>query len=179
MSVSPSTPSMLLDLLEHSPGGRIAIILPEQNLSVTYGALRSQVWAVAEQLAAAGVGRGDRVGIALPNGLPMIVSFLAASAAGTAAAMTPTYKEDEFRFYLEDTAARVLILPPDKTDGTDAARRAAGGGVPVCGIELAGAGSSTLSGGTAPRSCAPAAVDDVALVLHTSGSSGRPKRVPL
>src|ERR1700738_2479065 len=115
MTVSPSTPSTLLDLLEHSPAGKTAIILPEQNLSVTYGALRSQVWAMAEQLAAAGVGRGDRVGIALPNGLPLIVSFLAASAAGTAAPLNPAYKEDEFRFYLEDTAARVLILAADET----------------------------------------------------------------
>src|SRR3984893_4298480 len=157
MSVSPSTPSMLLDLLEHSPGGRIAIILPEQNLRVTYGALRSQVRAVAEQLAAAGVGRGDRVGIALPNGLPMIVSFLAASVAGTAAPLNPAYREDEFRFYLEHTAARVLILPPDKTDGTDRARRAAGDGVPVLGIEMDAAGTVKLTGVTGRRSAPPPA----------------------
>src|ERR1700730_4271900 len=136
MSVSPSTPSMLLDLLEHSPGGRIAIILPEQNLRVTYGALRSQVRAVAEQLAAAGVGRGDRVGIALPNGLPMIVSFLAASVAGTAAPLNPAYKEDEFRFYLEDTAARVLSVPAGKADGAHTARRGAGDRVPILGIDM-------------------------------------------
>jgi acyl-CoA synthetase (AMP-forming)/AMP-acid ligase II len=179
MSVSPAT---LLDLLEHSPAGKTAIILPEQNLSVTYGALRSQVRAVAEQLAAAGVGRGDRVGIALPNGLPMIVSFLAASAAGTAAPLNPAYKEDEFRFYLEDTAARVLILPPDKTGGTDPARRAAGDAVPVLGIEMDAAGTVKLTGVTGRRSVPPSAVDpvdNVALVLHTSGSTGRPKRVPL
>ena len=84
--------------------------------------------AVAEPLAAAGVGRGDRVGIALPNGLPTIVSFLAASMAGTAAPLNPGYKEDEFRFYLEDTNARVLILPPD---GAEEARRAAGDRVPI------------------------------------------------
>ena len=62
--------------------------------------------AVAEALAAAGVGRGDRVGMALPNGLPTIVAFLAASMAGTAAPLNPGYKEDEFRFYLEDTNAQ-------------------------------------------------------------------------
>ena len=59
----------------------------------------SKVTAVAEALAAAGVSRGDRVGMALPNGLPNIVSFLAASMAGTAAPLNPGYKEDEFRFY--------------------------------------------------------------------------------
>ena len=107
-----ATPSTLSDLLEHAPPDKIAIILPEQNIRITYASLRTQVQAVAEQLAAAGVSRGDRVGIALPNGLPMVVSFLAAAVAGTAAPLNPLYKEDEFRFYLDDTAARVLILPP-------------------------------------------------------------------
>ncbi len=91
-------------MIERAPADKIAIILPEQDIRVTYGALRAQVQAVAEQLAAAGVRRGDRVASALPNGLPAIVSFLAASVAGTAAPLNPAYKEDEFRFYLEDTA---------------------------------------------------------------------------
>ena len=112
--------STLLGLLEHAPAQKTAIILPEHNIRVSYGMLRDQVHAVAEQLAAAGINPGDRVGIALPNGLPLIVSFLAASMAGTAAPLNPAYKEDEFRFYLEDTSAKVLILPPE---GIDEARR--------------------------------------------------------
>jgi len=67
-----------------------AIILPDQGaLRVTYGSLRRQVRDVANALVSAGVSRGDRVGIALPNGLPVIVSFLAASMAGTAAPLNP------------------------------------------------------------------------------------------
>src|SRR5471030_2944884 len=107
------TPFVLTDFLDRAPADKVAIVLPEQNLSITYGALRAQVQAVAEQLAAAGVGRGDRVATSLTNGLPVIVSFLAACVAGTAAPLNPAYKEDEFRFYLEDTAAKVLILPPE------------------------------------------------------------------
>ena len=80
-----SVPSTLLGLFEHIPSQKTAIILPEASLHISYGSLREQVLAVAEQLAAAGITRGDRVGIALPNGLPVIVSFLAASMAGTAA----------------------------------------------------------------------------------------------
>ena len=103
----PMTPSdgasiasmTLLGLIQAIPADQTAVIAPEQNIRVTYGALRKQVQAVAEALAAAGVSRGDRVGIALPNGLPNIVSFLAASMAGTAAPLNPGYKEDEFRFY--------------------------------------------------------------------------------
>src|SRR6478672_11955435 len=173
---APSAPSTLLGLLEQIPAEKTAIILPEHDIRVSYGSLRNQVHALAEQLAAAGVGPGDRVGIALPNGLPMIVSFLAASIAGTAAPLNPAYKEEEFRFYLEDTAAKVLILPPE---GADDARRAAGDGVPVLGIDVDASGTATLSGVAGRTPATPPAVDDIALVLHTSGSTGRPKRVPL
>src|SRR5204862_828424 len=148
-------------------------------IRISYGELRQQVRAVAEQLAAAGIGRGDRVGIALPNGLAMIVAFLAASAAGTAAPLNPAYTEDEFRFYLGDTGARVLILPHD---GAESARHAAGDRVAVLHIAKDAAGAVTLAtpSGTLGRTpFAPPEVDDVALVLHTSGSTGRPKRVPL
>ena len=170
------TPSTLSDLLEHAPPDKIAIILPEQNIRITYAALRTQVQAVAEQLAAAGVSRGDRVGIALPNGLPMVVSFLAAALAGTAAPLNPLYKEDEFRFYLEDTAARVLLLPPS---GSEEARRAAADRVPILTVDMDAAGAVALHGIDGRKPVTPPTVDDVALVLHTSGSTGRPKRVPL
>ena len=73
----------LFDLIRPSPADRTAIILPESNLCISYGAFRDQVEALAEGLAAAGIRRGDRVGIALPNGLPMVVSFFAAAMAGT------------------------------------------------------------------------------------------------
>ena len=143
MASTTSAPLTLMDLIGRAPEGATAIALPEQHLKITYGELRDQVHAVAEQLAAAGVRRGDRIGIALPNGLPMIVSFLAASMAGTAAPLNPGYKEDEFRFYLEDTNAKVLILPPD---GDDAARRAAGDRVPILGIEMDAKGAVALTG---------------------------------
>src|SRR5262249_55772487 len=171
-----SAPSILLDLLEHAPADKVAVIIPEQQLNVTYGELRAQVHALARQLAAAGIRCGDRVGIGLPNGLPVIVAFLAASAVGTAAPLNPGYKEDEFRFYLGDTDARLLILPPE---GVDDARRAAGDRVPIVSIEADANGRVGLPGNPNHGSLIPPAIDDVALVLHTSGSTGRPKRVPL
>ena len=176
MVLSDATPTTLLGLLSSAPAERTAIIQPEQNLRVTYGALRSQVEAVAEALAASGVGRGDRVGIALPNGIPMIVSFLAASVAGTAAPLNPGYKEDEFRFYLEDTNARVLLLP---AEGAEDARRAAADRVPILTVKMDAAGTVSLGDLTRGRTPDPSTVDDIALILHTSGSTGRPKRVPL
>jgi len=175
MTPSNGAPTTLLGLLEQIPVDQTAVIVPEQNIRITYGALRRQVQAVAETLAAYGVGRGDRIGIALPNGLPNIVTFLAASLAGTAAPLNPSYKEDEFRFYLEDTSARVLLLPPD---GLDEARRAAGN-VPILTVGMDAAGTVSLQGLTARRAVAAPDSDDIALILHTSGSTGRPKRVPL
>ena len=168
-------PSTLLDLLSGDRPDSTAIIVPEKDMRVSYASLKEQVLAVAEALAAAGVKRGDRVGTALPNGLPNIVTFLAASMVGTAAPLNPAYKEEDFKFYLEDTAAKFLLLPPD---GAEEARRAAGNKVPIITVDLDEAGKVRLS--TAGRkSFSPPSVEDVALILHTSGSTGRPKRVPL
>jgi len=176
MAVTDPSPTTLLDLLAPIPSSRTAIVVPEANLHVSYGALRGQVEAMAEALAGAGVRRGDRVAMAFPNGLPTIVAFLAASLAGTAAPLNPAYKEEEFRFYLEDTGARVLLVPPD---GPEAARRAAGDRVRLLEVDMDAAGQVRLAGAGARGPVAPPALDDVALILHTSGSTGRPKRVPL
>ena len=80
---------------------------------------------------------------------PNVVTFLAASMVGTAAPLNPAYKEEEFRFYLEDTNARFLLLPPE---GAEAARLAAGDKVPVLSVDLDDAGNVRLSpdGGRAP-----------------------------
>jgi acyl-CoA synthetase (AMP-forming)/AMP-acid ligase II len=172
----PKTPGTLLDVLSAAPGDSTAILVPEANIRVTYSALRSQVAALADSLAAAGIANGDRVAMALPNGLPAIVSFLAASIAGTAAPLNPAYRQDEFAFYLDDTNAKVLIVPPD---GGEAARLAAGDKIPVLPVEMGPDGTVHLEGVSKSASASPPAPDDVALVLHTSGSTGRPKRVPL
>src|SRR3954451_18162685 len=103
LMTSIPTSDTIAGLFAAVPANRTAIVLPEQNVRVSYGQLRSQVDAMAAALAACGIRRGDRVGMAFPNGLPAIVSFLAASLAGTAAPLNPGYKEDEFLFYLDDT----------------------------------------------------------------------------
>jgi acyl-CoA synthetase (AMP-forming)/AMP-acid ligase II len=169
-------PTTLIDLLRRNPGGSPAVVIPEQNITITYDGLRSQVEAFAEGLAGAGVRPGDRIGIALPNGLPTIVAFLAASTAGTAAPLNQNYREEEFRFYLDDTNAKVLLLPPD---GAEEARKAAGSDVRVLTVDMDSQGIVHLGGGNGRGSLAAPSLDSVALILHTSGSTGRPKRVPL
>ena len=84
MTDSPS-PATLLDLLHAPPGSNVALVIPETGVRITYESLRRQVSAAADALAGTGIRRGDRVAMALPNGPAVIVSFLAASIAGTAA----------------------------------------------------------------------------------------------
>jgi acyl-CoA synthetase (AMP-forming)/AMP-acid ligase II len=175
MATTSSVPTTLMGLVDKIPGDRTAIVQPDLNARVSYDELRRQVNDLAEALAAFGIGRGDRVGMAIPNGISTIVTFLAASAAGTAAPLNPGYKEDEFRFYLDDTNAKVLLLPPD---GLEEARQAAGA-VPILTVETSPAGVVSIREVSHRAPVTPPRLDDVALILHTSGSTGRPKRVPL
>jgi len=166
----------LLDVL-HFADSHTAVIVPELGISVTYDALRQQVLAMADALASAGIGRGDRVATALPNGLPAIVSFLAASIAGTAAPLNPAYPYEEFLFFLKDTNARLLLCP---RAGAEYARSAAADlNIPVFSVEMSDAGVVHLEGAPGGKSAVEPTADDIALILHTSGSTGRPKRVPL
>jgi oxalate---CoA ligase len=156
---------------------RTAVVVPELGIRVSYDSLRQQVLRMANSLAAAGIRRGDRVAIALPNGLPAIVSFLAASFSGTAAPLNPAYRYDEFCFFLEDTSARLLICPPD--GAAEARHAAAEQGIPVISAEMNAQGVVRLPGGPVRGEVVSPASEDIALILHTSGSTGRPKRVPL
>ena len=145
-----SNPNSLFELLHAAPGNHTAVILPEAGIQVTYDKLREQVMTMAGDLAALGIGRGDRVATVLPNGLPAIVSFLAASIAGTAAPLNPGYRQEEFSFYLEDTSARILLCP---ADGAPEARKAAEGRVPVHSIEMDDSGFVRILDAPAQHFC--------------------------
>jgi acyl-CoA synthetase (AMP-forming)/AMP-acid ligase II len=169
---------MILDLVGNGTRSHVAISVPG-GPSVTYDQLRRQVDVLVAKLNQLGLGRGDRIAIALPNGLETIVSFLAASTVGTAAPLNPAYRLDEFKFYLEDTGARALIVPPKDSDE---ARAAAGDKILIIEAELDSNGQVTLlsaQNAGAGRALDCPKTDDTALILHTSGTTSRPKRVPL
>ena len=167
----------LFDLIAMNQADRPAVIVPESNARVTYGALVGQVDVLARQLASAGVDKGNRVAIAVPDALPALVSVLAAATVGAAAPLNPAYREEEYRFYLKETTARALIVPA--RDG-GAARRAAGTDVRVLTVDLDSSGSTCTADAAASRcGTPPCSVDDPALILYTSGSTGCPKRVAL
>ena len=178
MTATDGKSDTLRSLLLNGASKRPALVVPD-GPTLTYGALRALVDETAERLGALGVARGDRVAMVYPNGPEAVVLFLAAAQAGTACPLNPAYKEDEFRFYLEDTGARFLLLPPGEGE---AARRGAPEGVTVLEAEIDAAGRLRLEGPSSPPAAtagAGAYPDDVALVLHTSGTTSRPKRVPL
>jgi oxalate---CoA ligase len=168
----------LWDVLSGPPADATAIILPETNTRITYGQLRAQIQQMANALAAFGISPGDRVATSLPNGLGAIVTFVAASMAGTAAPLNPGYRQEEVAFYLEDTSAKLLIAPAEGMDDAKAAANERG--TPVYILEGEADGYCRIAGAAtdAPQ-IPPPDPEAVALVLHTSGSTGRPKRVPI
>lgn len=169
--------STLGALLERGDPDHTAIAVPGRT-SLTYAQLREQVDATADALAQFGLGRGDRIASVLPNSAETIVLFLATAATGTAAPLNPGYKEDEFRFYLEDTQAKALVVPPGQAE---AARAALPAGAILIEARLEGGRIEleSRSPRDGSRSAAGPGGDDVALVLHTSGTTSRPKQVPL
>jgi len=150
---------------------------------LTYRGLRALVADVTASLAGQGIGPNDRVGIVLDNGPEMAAAFLSVGSAATAAPLNPSYKADEFEFYLTDLRAKLLVVAAGKD--SPAVGVAEKLGIPIARLIAhpeRGAGTFTLqyegSGGT-PRSVRAASPDDIALVLHTSGTTSRPKIVPL
>lgn len=170
---------MILELLEKGTPSQAAIIVSGGGPVVSYDRLQQQVASVSASLRQFGLGRGDRIAMALPNGLETIVCFLAASTVGTAAPLNPAYTADEFKFYLEDTGARALIVPPSHNEE---ARAAAGNQIPIIEATTKGEGRVQLSSAQPvgpPRNPEYPKPEDTALILHTSGTTSRPKRVPL
>ncbi len=149
------------------------------GVSLTFAELRDQIDRLAGQLNALGIGRGDRVGIVLPNGPEAAIAFLAVASCATAAPLNSAYREEEFRFYLDDLRAKALITLPDDAPAAHAA--AAESTLRLAWTGNAGSFSLQHAGSKVEPIASPnfATADDVALVLHTSGTTARPKIVPL
>ena len=168
----------LEDLIQHHPDTANAIGAPGRDW-MTYGDLKVLTLNVRQALRAAGIGAQDRVAIVLPNGPEMAAAFVTVAQSTTTAPLNLAYKEDEFAFYLKDLKAKAIIVET----GYDCPARSVAKRFDMIVIELTAtdpAGSFTLST-TATGNAADTlpASDDVALILHTSGTTSRPKIVPL
>jgi len=172
------------ELLAAGADGAAALSAPG-GLALTYANLRQLVAATRAALNAHAVGRNDRVAIVLDNGPEMAAAFLALASGATSAPLNPAYRADEFEFYLTDLKARVLVVEQGKDSPAVAVARKLK--VPVVRLlptPHVGAGSFTLAfpaelSKAAATNPGAARADDVALVLHTSGTTSRPKIVPL
>jgi acyl-CoA synthetase (AMP-forming)/AMP-acid ligase II len=156
-----------------------ALAAPERD-PLTHGGLRAQINAIAESLARFGIGRGARVAIVLSNGPAMASAFLGVATAASAAPLNPAYRAEEFDFYLSDLNAAAVIA--DAANPGPVAEAARARNIPLIGLsEGEGAGLIDLVATTPARSIEVVAPrpDDEALVLHTSGTTSRPKIVPL
>ena len=174
---SRSEAKTLVEVLENGATDHPALVSPD-GPTITYDSLRKQIARLMGQLKSFGIRREDRVAIVLPNGLEVIASFLAVTGVATAAPLNEAYKPDEFEFYLDDTNAKAVITGPDA--GQEVMDAAPKGAIHIV-VSMDDDGEINFTGpsGATPSTDSDLGADDVALVLHTSGTTSRPKRVPL
>src|SRR5678815_2054241 len=172
----------IVALLEAGPAEAPAIGAPEGVKSLLYRDLLALARRTVETLNSVGIGRGDRVAIVLHNGPEMASSFLCIAAGAATAPLNPGYREKDLEFYLGDLQPKALVLEA----GVDSPARATATKLSIPVLELTadrarGAGWFTLSGGSkgTPARGGMGDQDDPALLLHTSGTTSRPKLVPL
>lgn len=166
-----------------------AIIIPfkPESLVVSYKQLSAEVSSFQKKLAKLGVTPQAAVSIALPNTYEFIVAFLAAAwQRAIAAPLNSAYKQEEFEFYIDDLKSAVALVPRGSYAKDGAAVRAARkyqaaiaecywNGKEVV-LDVKEEGKLKGKGNQKVEKAHP---DDIALVLHTSGTTGRPKAVPL
>eukprot|EP01012_Entosiphon_sulcatum_P048246 TRINITY_DN6660_c0_g1_i1.p1 TRINITY_DN6660_c0_g1~~TRINITY_DN6660_c0_g1_i1.p1 ORF type:complete len:512 (-),score=94.57 TRINITY_DN6660_c0_g1_i1:24-1559(-) len=148
---------------------------------LSHAQLRQTVGRVATEFCANGVAPATPVGIVLPNTISFTVSFLAATwVRAVAAPLNPSYTADEFRFYIDDARIKVIIVPPN--EGAIARQVAKEVNIPVWEISERDGDVHLSTGGSPIGARLPVAVaegEDTALLLHTSGTTSKPKCVPL
>ena len=182
MTTSDSTSAgTIFELLGNGADSDPAIAAPDRA-PLDFAGLRSLAQRTTERLNSLGLGRGDRIAIVLPNGPEMAACFVAVASACSTAPLNPGYRKEEYDFYLSDLSAKALIVDSGST--SPALEIARERNIPVLELNVAPsapAGTFTLSGetGTTAKSTGATTTDDEALVLHTSGTTSRPKIVPL
>ena len=139
---------------------------------LSYAELAARIERLAAWLAVAGVGRGDRIAVRAANGALFFDAYLAAARIGAACVPIPTGLADpEVGRLVSDAGPTIAFADPAGAG----ALRAAGVDVVVAGSPRHGAALATPAGGL-PALPEPS---DIALIVYTSGSSGRPKGVCL
>ena len=170
----------LLETLAEERPDAVALLSPERS-ALRYSDLWLHVQALGDVLTLAGVAPGAAVATVLPNGIDAAISFLGIASYATCVPLNSALPADEMRFYLEDTRARFILL--DQNTDSPARTTARDLGLTVIDSDVLSAHrvrSRDKRPGSkqAPRA-ATAAEGDIALILHTSGTTSKPKLVPL
>ena len=171
----------LNELLQNGKADAPAIGAPDRQ-PLTYSGLRALAAKTVARLNELGIGRNDRVAIVLPNGPEMATAFVTIGCGATTAPLNPDYKADEFEFYLSDLKAKALVVMAGSTSqAVDVAKKIGVAVIELTAPDGAPAGDFELVAAPLGKAATPgiAAMDDVALILHTSGTTSRPKIVPL
>jgi len=170
---------LLFESIDRHAGGD-AILSPDRR-ALTYTGLGEQIGAVAQALAAAGLGRGQRVAVALPHGPEFAVAVLAACCAVTCAPLNDQLTEEALASLLAAMRVQALIaMAGVETSATRAARRLSIPRIDLLVAPGAPAGAFELAATRKAAAVAaePPGLDDIALLTHTSGTTGLPKVMP-
>jgi len=168
---------IIKNIIEDQNDNNVALT-SENSPPLLYKDLKSFVNKIASQLAGNGISNKDRAAIVLPNGPFMASSFLTLSSYMSAAPLNPSYKTNEYEFYLKDLNPKIVIVEPNSSN--EVVGVAKNLNIPVCEMKIKKDDPSGLfnlfdieSEYQLPEE------NDEALVLHTSGTTSRPKIVPL
>jgi long-subunit acyl-CoA synthetase (AMP-forming) len=150
----------------------------EISTELSYKDLKLFIDKISKQLAGNGLSNKDRAAIVLPNGPYMASSFLAISSYMSAAPLNPSYKSEEYEFYLKDLNPKIVIVEPNSSNNVVVVAKKLN--IPVCELKIKKDDPSGLfslfdikSEYKLPEE------NNEGLVLHTSGTTSRPKIVPL
>ena len=165
------------NIIDQQNDDNIAITSSEGS-QLSYGDLKVLIHKISSQLCANKISNKDRAAIVLPNGPYMATTFLSISSYMSAAPLNPNYREEEFEFYLSDLKPKILIVEfNSKNPAVEVAKKLK---IPICEIQTR---ENTPSGMfdlfEKTRDFNLPNEEDESLVLHTSGTTSKPKIVPL
>ncbi|MFN9161081.1 MAG: AMP-binding protein, partial [Alphaproteobacteria bacterium] len=183
----PQSPTTVYDVLTHrlaTAAGAEAVI--DGDLRLTNEMLRARVDAVAKTLLALGVSKGDRVATLAPPSADFWTIFLATASIGAIwQGLNPRYQRNEYEYLLADASPRVVFVrsPYEERDYLKELSALAPAGTRVLPLgeePLSDSGETAhlgngISDDTLRSARAAVEPEDIAVIVYTSGTTGKPK----